>query len=225
MKFSDEDDDPVFWANYKKASGRVGRTISSTIKKWLLKVIGVDLNQLSDADMNNLRWEVAMFANRTATKEKRPDFAIQPIHAWSHIGGYGPLSLPSKATVKSLLQDARRCVEELVDKGRTGYKSSSMESREVYRTKIGFMQGKLYLRSPQANFHYALMLLLARYGHRISRCPCCLELYYRSRIDKAVCSGSCRSTLNGRKNRGTPPERFNKRGRPKKLIKRLEVSA
>ena len=27
------------------------------------------------------------------------------------------------------------------------------------------------------------MLLLARYGHRIVRCPCCLNLY-RSRIDK-----------------------------------------
>lgn len=215
MKFSDEDDDPVFWAEYKKAGGRVGLTVSSIMEWWLLKVIGEDLNHLSDARMTQLRWDVAVFANRTATKERPPDFAVQPIYAWSHIGGVGPLSIPSEETVKLLLQDARRCVEELVDKGITEYKFSSLETLTVARTKVGFMQGKVYLRSPEANFQYALMLLLARYGHRIGRCPCCLNLFYRSRIDKATCSGSCRSTLNGRKRRDTPPERFNKRGRPK----------
>ena len=215
MKLSDEDDDPVFWAAYKKAGGRVGLTVSRTMQKWLLKVIETDLNHLSEARMIELQWEVAVFANRTATKERMPDFAVQPIHAWSHIDGIGPLSIPSEKTVKSLLQDARRCVEELVDKGRTEYKFSSVESLTVARTNVGFMEGQVYLRSPEANFQYALMLLLARYGHRIVRCPCCLNLFYRSRIDKATCGGSCRSTLNGRKRRDTPPERFNKRGRPK----------
>jgi hypothetical protein len=217
MKFADEDDDPAFWAEYKKAGGRVGNKISSTMQKWLLKVIRQDLNHLNDAEMIKLRWEVAVFANRTATKERPPDFAVQPIHAWCNIGGIGPLSLPSEETVKLLLQDARRCVEELVDKGITEYKLSSRESFTVARTKVGFMEGKVYLRSPEANFQYALMLLLSRYGHRIGRCPCCLKLFYRSRIDKTTCRDSCRSTLNGRKRRDTPPERFNKRGRPKKL--------
>jgi hypothetical protein len=224
MKFSDEDDDLVFWAAYKKAGGRVGNTVSSTMRKWFLKVIRADLNHLSDDCMNKLRWEVAVFTNKTATKERLPDFAVEPIYAWRHIGGMGPLSIPSEETVKLLLQDARRCVEELVDKGKTEYKFSSLETLTVARTKVGFMQGKVYLRSPEANFQYALMLLLARYGHRIGRCPCCLNLFYRSRIDKATCGGSCRSTLNGRKRRDTPPERFNKRGRPKSASRFHSVS-
>ena len=215
MKFSEEDDDRDFWANYKKAGGRVGLRVSSIMEWWLLKVIGEDLNHLSDDRMIQLQWDVAVFANRTATKERPPDFAVHSIYAWRHIGGVGPLSPPSKETVKSLLRDARRCVEELVDKGITEYKFSSLETLTVARTKVGLMQGKVYLRSPEANFQYALMLLLARYGHRIGRCPCCLNLFYRSRIDKATCGDSCRSTVNGRKRRDTPPERFNKRGRPK----------
>lgn len=217
MKFSDEDDDPVFWAECAKASGRLGSTVSSTMRKWLLKVVQLDLDRIPDARMNELKWEVAVFANRTAIKGRNPDFAVQPIHAWSHIGGHGPLSLPTADTVISLLREASRCIEALVDKGTTEYTLCSVGSLTVSRTKTGLMQGAIHLRSPKANFQYSLMHLLARMGHRISRCRCCSKLYYRSRIDKTTCSGKCRSTFNARKRRKTPPERFNKRGRPKKV--------
>src|SRR5687767_9414801 len=106
---------PVYWAEYKRAWARVGNTVSSTMKKWLLKVITADLDTVSDPRMEELRWEVAAFANHTSTKERLPDFGIQPLYAWCHIAGYGPLSIPSKETVKRLLTEARRHIEELVD--------------------------------------------------------------------------------------------------------------
>ena len=63
--------------------------------------------------------------------------------------------------------------------------------------------------------------LLAAYAGGIRRCPGCSLLFLAGRNNQQYCSINCQSRTNMRRHRGTPPERFGRRGRPKKETGRV----
>lgn len=71
-------------------------------------------------------------------------------------------------------------------------------------------------KTPLIIFEYYLSSMLAKYALRIAECPECKIIFLSNRKDQRFCTTRCQSRLTMRKIRNTPPERMNKRGRPKK---------
>ena len=187
----------------RKARGRVGFVVSSATK-WLLRRIQSTWGGMDAIDREKLRWEVAAFANYTSGKGDNPQFEVMPIHDWASLLGAGDPSLPLDAIVKSLLENAKQQVEALVDQGQTTFNSFSLHHFLLSRAPGGAMRASVFTGSAAFNFHFSLLMLLARHGERIKRCPCCRQIFYVSRLGKKVCSGRCRSAHNIRKQRKTP---------------------
>ena len=203
-----------YWEDLKKARGRVGFTGESTTK-WLLRSIRLPLEELGERDRRELQWEVTAFSTYTAFRGQQSQVAVQPIYDWYSLFREGDLSLPSHGELKHLLGIATQHVNDLVDQGKTSFDSLHLSGFSLARSSSGIMRASSSTGSAASNVQYALLILLQRYGDRISRCPCCSQLFFRSRSDKEACSSSCRSKQNIRKRRKTPPERFGKRGRPR----------
>lgn len=196
--------------------------------KWLLRVTQMAPEMLKGKDLENLRWELAFLAHHgttayflrpSVTARRRPwgldsyrywiDEAPNPQEALSH------QVLPALSDTKELFDLMQSDVLALVDKGHT---TSSLISNKfsVQRTRSGLIEFSADPQSAKDGFIYSLHLLLSKHGGLIQRCPCCQTLFLSKRRDQQFCKGPCRAKFNIRRKRGTKPERFGKRGRPRK---------
>ena len=195
------------------ARGRVGLTGESSMK-WLLSSIRLPLEELDEKARRKLQWEVSAFSTYTAFRGQQSQIAVEPIYDWYSLFREGDLSLPSNSELKHLLGIAKQHVNDLLENQRKISFTFMLTNFSLARSSSGIMRASSSTGSAASNFQYALLILLQRYGDRISRCSCS-DFFFRSRSDKKACSSACRSKQNIRKRRKTPPERFEKRGRPR----------
>lgn len=235
------------------------------VMEWLLKFTQTELNSLSSADWNNLRYDIAAFTAfgsciddeySKVDQDKITSFNYWPysdipIEEASSIDGIAP----SKKTVVNLQETSFNHVKNLLRNGRTDFSISHIQvavskihlqiktdnpdckedplniyikshkfdkveknnSEYVYTEYLKDTGLKLITaESPITVFEYHLASMLTKYALRITDCPECKTIYLSNRKDQKFCTTRCQSRNTMRKIRNTPPERMNKRGRPKK---------
>lgn len=80
----------------------------------------------------------------------------------------------------------------------------------------GSGQKTIHAPTPITVFEYHLASMLSKFALSIIECPGCEIIFLADRINQKFCSHKCQSRQAMRKIQGVSPERYGKRGRPKK---------
>jgi hypothetical protein len=125
-----------------------------------------------------------------------------------------PRVLPNKAEIRCLQEIVKQAMKSLLDEGVAHFPilAGQLEVRINQRSPSYFAD------RPFPKFCYNAASLVAKYSDRLKSCRTegC-HIIFVSRKNQEHHNQSCRSLAWKREKRGTPPERFNKRGRPKTL--------
>lgn len=217
-----EDAEEGMKTEFLKASERVGIQ-TQNIMKWVLKFIHCDLENLSKGDFLNIQYDMRYLYNigKLGLLNKGSD-----IQVW--------LTRPFLSLEKNQEKDVVFWIPD---------KESIIRIQDLYKKAIDSILLKkvfqLYFYDPYVLFnppdehcskwymeHYQkspdgihvnnIVNLIALYADYIHKCPGCEIIFLADRINQKFCCHKCQSRQAMRKIQGVLPERYGKRGRPKK---------
>jgi hypothetical protein len=205
-----------------KASGRVGREATKAAE-WLVKFIQLDLNRFTGRQWADLRDELIYLTVGT------PDM-------WSDLPGRlqtSPLGFQktrgfyNRTRIRGTQTLVKDLVEQLVQKGRAEYLMSPARHTLFLYTAKDKVFPYLTTEEPREAFMLNLADLLKEKGNRVRLCrgqddPDCSKWFLARSKKQIYCTPRCQSRDNMRRRRGTPKERFGKRGRPAKVKTKQE---
>lgn len=213
---------------FLKASERVGIQ-TQNIMKWVLKFIHCDLENLSKGDFWNLQDDMVYLF-------KIGKFGLlgktEVIQEW--LSRSFQISGEKDKKGKTILQSSPDLDEDLVvvNKIQNLYKKAIdsvllkkgfkldlydpfvvFNPPDEYSTKWYIEHHQKWCEGIYVNNIIELLVLYADYIHK---CPGCEIIFLADRINQKFCSHKCQSRQAMRKIQGVSPERYGKRGRPKK---------
>lgn len=220
----------------RKAPSRVGVGLKKRAK-WLLGLASQNPAVLDQAAWQALRYELAYFAANPYPDNERAPFLMAKYMPWSPDAFLSDdPCLPSQEHVKDAINATRWHIEEIVSQRKTVFPDTSLKftvrvrelvTQAVRKTRgragKGVREKAVLVGEETATadggwgaFKYALKCLLVQAGPSLRRCPTCDTVFYSARADKRFCGDNCRATWHNREQRGTVPENYGKRGRPRK---------
>jgi hypothetical protein len=232
-----------YFAEAGKAGERIARlaspsALNEAALRWVLEFASIDLNRCSEGGWSDCRYEVD-YVGRQGLFERTGE---QPMTAPKWLDSPDPeeceaqLSirhieierLPSKTVVRELQREAQSFLNSII-RGE-GVKIDIPPSEErltVIREIInGEASTRLYrfLVLPNLNvaFRHHLLGILAEHGQALRSCPGCSTRFVADRRNKDYCNPSCRNRTYMRTKRNVPPERYGKRGRPRKEVPSID---
>jgi hypothetical protein len=211
---------------------------TEAVMQWILRRLAdQDLDELSEGQWSDLRYEVDWFT-RCFTSEAAGQRQV-PMRAEAWPGSPDPEELgeqpsvkafeilrrlPSKQVVRQLQQDVQDAIDSLL-RGEAAEFDLPPGARDCVRVLIRDILGKtskwayrfIEVRDLVPAFRDALSNVLAVQAARLAKCPGCRKRFLADRKNQDYCDALCRNRTYMRQQRGVPPERFGKRGRPRKI--------
>lgn len=198
---------PLYVKHYEeleKAQSRIGKTPLKTIQ-WvtgrLLSLTDDQFRRMSDGDLKNLFYELAVFSLLGTRRLRRikAGKSILMDHVWGG-ASWGNVvapgqSIPSLNETKILLIELKRLVENIL--------SNHMAEITLHETKlvidVGHDRGELltFHGRIQDRFLFHLAQLLSDFGARLKRCKDrdCLRIFVTVRRKQLFCSTRCQSRI------------------------------
>ena len=200
----------------QKASRRIGRTPKAWMN-WILKFARTELHGLSTGGWMDLGYEIALFTLVGPPEAMQVGRSIASrAHERETEGSPWLCRLPEPKEVAALQALADHHVEALITTRTTDFPPFQARMRVENDPRHDLGSLIVSPKTTRQSFLYGLARLLAIHAARLRRCPSCAMRFLANRRDQQYCSIRCLSRITMRRHRGTPPERFGKRGRPPK---------
>ena len=171
---------------------------------WLLEFVYLDLAQLGRGGFDDKEMEVRRFSWEAGLGEL---IASNQFSASTPIG-LEPLTL---RFVQDLQHKTRSALSLYADTGRMAFLID-----KGWLTVVRPHPPVLLTEQLESNFFHQAAHVASPFGERVKRCGSCAKVFLAGRTDKRFCSNRCQAKHYVREERGTPPERFGKRGRVRK---------
>jgi hypothetical protein len=211
---------------------------TKTAVKWLLDFVSLNLDALSEVEWRKQRYSIASFTQLGIVQ-------YAPTTAFGWIPGAGSFRtttlpwncdnktaaeltpaqdieqrrLPLPETVKALQREIRKQLNQWNNSRRITCPQPRGKLTLIFHKKSGqvlehFVPSMSQHDTPENLFLYRCSRL---FSGRLRCCPNegCGKWFLAGREDQRSCSSVCRSRSHNRRERGTPPERFFKLGRPR----------
>jgi len=128
------------------------------------------------------------------------------------------------ALVRQLQQDVRGALDCLLrgEDAEFALPPDAGEGVSIFCQNINGKQCKhaikfIKLRDLAPAFRHCVCTILEIHGPALTECPGCSRVFLADRSNKDYCDPLCRNRTYMRLKRRVPPERFGKRGRPRKI--------
>ncbi len=222
-------EDPEGRIEFIKASERVG-TQTQNIMKWVLKFISCDLENLSKGDLWNLEsdmkylFKIGKFGLLGKSSEIQEWLNNPSFRSSTEEDKKGKTMLQTNPTldeglivIKSIQGLYKEAIDSILLK--KGFKLNLYDPYVVFLPPDEY-SAKWYVEHHQrwceGIYVKNIIELLVLYADYIHKCPGCETIFLADRINQKFCSHKCQSRQAMRKIQGVSPERYGKRGRPKK---------
>jgi hypothetical protein len=197
-------------------SGKAGGTASS-IANWLLQF--PQHKPTNDAGWRDLSYEVMVFLRGYGLSRKKTEAGTVHYETWEPTSpGSLPRLLPNQTEIRGLQEIVRQALDSLLSAGiaRFPILAGQLEVRRNGNSPSYVVDLPFY------RFCYQAAQLIAEFSDRIKACKTqgCRVIFV-SRKNQEHHNESCRSLAWKRDRRGTLPERFGKRGRPRKQSQKV----
>lgn len=210
------------WENYRKAGRKLG-TSPRKAMKWLIAFAKIDPAEIliptydePDEAFNELRIQLAYFL-RQWNAEGLSLFEL-PALSESSIKSLEPYPVSLYVT-KEVHALVRKHIYEFVENGATSLPEIAIQftlKRSPQRS-IAFVENQI---SSTDTLTLKIFRLLQDQGSLLRRCPGCATIFLANRRDQEFHNNHCRMKKYMANKRNTPPDRINKRGRPRKVTNR-----
>lgn len=231
-----------YYDELSKTGERIGRlalqsaTRSEAALRWALEFASDDLSRCSEGGWSDRRYEVDYVARMGPFGNSKTPEQPSAAATWPHSPDpeeYGSQitirlheieRLPSKSIVRELQHDTEAFLNSVLS--RKSIELSIPPSRErlvVTRVMVNGeacteMHRFMIFPDLAVAFRHHLLGILASHGHALKRCLGCSIRFVADRSNKDYCTPACRNRSYMRKINEVPPERYGKRGRPRKEV-------
>ncbi len=218
----------------EKARLRIGDNPIKAME-WALRFGQEDLSALSEENLRDLRYEIAIFAQVGPQGMERPLPQGTTTQDWSwrlrekgEVAPWEPAEkeielrrLPPLEALKELHDGIVQHVDELIRTGRTEFPRTSgklvIQYSDDHDCAVNYFHPLMSKEDTRENAFWSFFAhLLTSRAHRIRRCTECRRVFLAGRRNQHYCTVRCQSRVASRKYRNTPPDRVGKRGRPSK---------
>lgn len=204
--------------------------------RWLVWLAQASVASLQEREQRDLRNRIAALAQIGVVESRLGLHSRTTTLPWNWRGAPGSATLvgeltpeqeieqwrlPSPDTVAALQSTLRQDLERFIETGELEYQQLSgrlklFHDKKKDRVIEFFWPDWSHDDTPENAFRYRYARVIGSVASRLRRCPSCQVLFLGRRRDQKHCGRKCQGRMAMRRRRNTPPERYGKRGRPRK---------